>query len=111
MANANICTRAPVITGYYRYSEITVPVYNITWQLQGCHIAQYQVQFVGSCNMTDVATLSTGSNRTTAVISIPACEVGKCYVRVRAQLMNGSFTAYSLCVLIKQHLVLVESMP
>lgn len=113
-SSANTCTRIPKITGIYRYRGILVPVYNVTWQSFSCQfrdITQYQIQFAERCPVTGVMTLSTGSNQTSAVISIPSCEIGRCYVRVRAQLLNGSFSDYSACVLITHQLFQHESMP
>ena len=112
-ASVNTCSSAPIITGYFRYPGhgILVSLYNFTWQSLDCHssIAQYQIEFVETCSMTPVMAYSTGSNQTSAVISFSSCEGGNCYARVRAELNDGSFTEYSLCVLIKHQFFLQTS--
>ena len=101
------CTKAPVITGSFRYPGTLVPVYNVSWKSFSCYlgdIAQYHIQFVEVCSMTPTLTTLTGSNQTTVVISLGFCEMDKCHVRVHGEFTDGSLTDYSLCVLINQQL-------
>ena len=55
--------------------------------------------------MTVPVTVITGSNTTSTTVVIPSCSSIDCYVRVRAELRDGSFTDYSTCVLIKNQFV------
>ena len=106
--SAGTCTRSPLLTGYSRPHGASISVYNLTWQSLSCHsgsIAQYQVNFVGNCSTTPPVSLFTGSNRTTILIVSPHCLLGGCYVRVRGELTDGSFTEYSPCVVINNQLL------
>lgn len=51
----------------------------------------------------------TGSNETTALIASPHCVAGSCYFRIRAEMIGGSFTDYSPCVLVNNLLIPYES--
>ena len=106
------CTRSPTITGYSRPHGISIPLYNFTWQPSNCHfrgIIQYQFQFIESCPTITPTTILTGSNKTTKTISIQHCNSGNCYMRIRAEVSDGSVTDYSPCVLINSQLLTVES--
>lgn len=101
------CTRSPIFIGYSRPHGVSVSVYNITWQSLSCHagsITQYEVNFFGNCSTTPPVSLFTGSNKTSALIVSTHCLIGGCYVRIRGELIDGSFTDYSPCVLIDNQL-------
>ena len=106
------CTRSPTITGYSRSHGILISLYNFTWQPSNYHfrgITHYQFQFIETCPTSAPSTLLTGSNKTTTIISIQQCTVGNCYMRIRAELSDGSVTDYSPCVPINSQLLVVES--
>ena len=106
------CTRSPILVGYSRPHGVSVSVYNITWQSLSCHagsIAQYEVNFFGNCSTTPPVSLFMGSNKTTTLIVSPHCVTGGCYVRMRGELIDGSFTDYSPCVFIDNQLLHFES--
>ena len=88
--------------------------YNIAWKftascVENADVIQYQIQFVEDCLTRRIVTVSTGSNKTTALIVIPSCTDESCYVRVRAELSDTSFTDYSPCVRINNSLMEYES--
>lgn len=100
------CTRSPpTVVGYSKHQlqGMSTPSYKFTWRLERCNsedIIQFEVQFTGSCSTIPPVTVSARSNDTSVVISIPSCEEGNCYVRIRAELSDGFFTEYSACALI-----------
>ena len=113
LSRANICTRAPVITGYFRYPENSMPLYSLTWQPLNCHsseIVQYEIEFVDRCSMSPVMRSFVVGNQTTISVSMSSCDLGKCFARLRAKLNDGSFTDFSLCVIINDQLLQHESM-
>ena len=109
--STGICTSPPSVTGYSRPHGISVSSYKFTWKSARCQdgsILQYQLQFTESCSTTLPVILITGSNKTSTIVVIPSCSAMDCYVRVRAELSDGSFTDYSTCVLINNQFVEYE---
>ena len=106
--STSTCTQPPIFTGYSRPHGASLSLYNLTWQARSCHagsIIQYEVNFVGNCSAMTPVSLFTGSNETTILIVSPHCVTGGCYVRVRGEMVDRSFTEYSPCVLINDQLL------
>ena len=106
-----ICTNPPSVTGYSRPHGTSVSSYKFTWKSARCQdgsILQYQLQFAESCSITLPVTLITGNNATSTTVVIPACSATDCYVRIRAELRDGSFTDFSTCVQINNQFVEYE---
>ena len=103
------CTRSPSITGYSRPNGASVSLFKFILKSAACNngsILQYQLQYAESCSRRLPATILTGNNKTSAIVAIPSCTPMDCYVRVRAELSDGSFTDYSPCIVIINQLVM-----
>lgn len=109
---STICTKSPIITGYSRPHGLAVSLYNVTWQPSSCQfrdLIEYRFQVIESCSTITPTTIYTGSNKTMKIISIQHCNSGNCYIRIRAELSDGSVSDYSPCVLINSQLLTTES--
>lgn len=105
--SASACTRSPFITGYSRPYGASVSLFEFTWKSAACNdgsVLQYQLQYADSCSTRLPVTILTGNNKTSTTIAIPSCAAMDCYIRIRAELNDGSFTDYSSCVLISNPL-------
>ena len=88
--------------------------YNLTWQSAACDsasVVQYQIQVAGGCTTgsTQPLTILTGNTKMTALLIIPSCNMN-CYLRIRAKMSDSSYTDYSSCVIIDNHLMEHQSM-
>lgn len=86
--------------------------YNLTWQSAACDsVVQYQIQVAGGCTTgsTQPLTILTGNTKMTALLIIPSCNMN-CYLRIRAEMSDSSYTDYSSCVIIDNHLMEHQSM-
>ena len=107
--STSVCTRSPSIIGYSwtRPHGASVSLFEFTLKSAACNngsILQYQLQYTESCSARLPATILTGNNKTSTTVAIPSCTAMDCYVRVRAELSDGSFTDYSSCALINNQL-------
>ena len=108
------CTRSPTIIGYSQEIETRTMtmIYSIQWKLAPCQnggIVQYQIQFSESCNSTQPTNQLSDKSSTSAQITVVQCAGQRCYIRIRAELLNGLFSDYSTCVQINNNQLENES--
>ena len=100
-----MCTRAPTIVGYFRHHGSLTMSYNITWKSAPCQdgsIIRYQIQFTENCSSTEPFNLFVDNHSTSTQIE---CASQDCYIRIRAELLDGLFSDFSTCVLMNNHIV------